>query len=122
MAKKVTVLNIFAYVLYYAAFSGIGSIIAYVAQHIQGHNHVAHSSFNSVWTYLPKDAPNFHKGNAINLAASIVILVLAAGGAVYLKLENDKRDRGERDHRLDGLSEEEVRDLGYRHPKFRYQL
>ncbi|KAF5326743.1 hypothetical protein D9619_004681 [Psilocybe cf. subviscida] len=85
------------------AFSGIGSIIA-------------------VWTYLPKDAPNFRKGNTVNLAASIVILVLAAGGAVYLKLENDKRDRGERDHRLDGLSEEEIKDLGYRHPRFRYQL
>ncbi|KAF5319372.1 hypothetical protein D9619_008618 [Psilocybe cf. subviscida] len=82
----------------------------------------AFGSIIAVWTYLPKDAPNFHKGNSINLAAAILVLFLAGGGALYLKNENDKRDRGERDDRLIGLTEEEIKDLGYRHPKFRYQL
>lgn len=75
-----------------------------------------------VWTYLPTDAPNFHKGNSINLAAALAVIALTAVGMVYLKLENMKRERGERDYRLEGKTEEEIRNLGYRHPKFRYQL
>jgi len=39
---------------------------------------------------------------------------------LYAKWENAKRERGERDHRLNGLSEDEKDQLGYRHPEFRY--
>ena len=48
-----------------------------------------------------------------------VLIVLTA---LYIKWENAKRERGERDHRLDGKSEDEIKNLGYRHPKFRYQI
>ncbi|KAF9484525.1 MFS general substrate transporter [Pholiota conissans] len=87
-----------------AGFGTIGTIIA-------------------VWTYLPQDAPNFHKGHSLNLAAAALAVALVVLGAIYLRWENAKRDKGERNNRLrDGMSQEEIQNLGYRHPKFRYQI
>ena len=78
---------------------------------------------NRVWTYLPQDAPNFHKGHSLNLAAAALAVTLVVLGAIYLRWENAKRDKGERNNRLrDGMSQEEIQNLGYRHPKFRYQI
>ncbi|KAJ3561232.1 hypothetical protein NP233_g10318 [Leucocoprinus birnbaumii] len=74
-----------------------------------------------VWSYLPFDAPNYHIGNSINLAAAVFVIVFTPVGMLYLYLENKRRDRGDRDYRLKG-TEEEIRDLGYKHPGFRYQL
>lgn len=82
----------------------------------------AFGSILAVWTYLPTDAPNYHIGNSINLASAAFVITSTAIGMLYLKLENKKRDRGGRDYRLEGKAEEEIRDLGYRHPSFRYQL
>lgn len=77
----------------------------------------------SVWTYLPEDAPDYRKGNTANLAASSTICVLVTLTAFYIRWENAKRDRGERDYRLNGdLSPEQETQLGYRHPRFRYQI
>jgi hypothetical protein len=50
----------------------------------------------------------------------IGVLVLSLAGIAYCKWENKQRDLGKRDHRLNGLSDAEIRDLGYRHPAFRY--
>ncbi|KAF8954838.1 MFS general substrate transporter [Flammula alnicola] len=89
-----------------AAITGIGTIGSVIA----------------VWTYLPKDAPNFHNGNSVNLAMASVAVLMTFFGALYLRWENAKRDRGERDHRLLGKMEDEIQNMGYRHPKFRYQI
>ncbi|KAF8892195.1 major facilitator superfamily domain-containing protein [Infundibulicybe gibba] len=76
----------------------------------------------AVWTYLPADAPNFHKGNTLNLVSSVVILLLTLVYVVYIRLENARRERGERDYRLEGKTVEEEQELGYLHPRFRYQI
>uniref|UniRef100_A0A8H8CIL2 Major facilitator superfamily (MFS) profile domain-containing protein n=1 Tax=Psilocybe cubensis TaxID=181762 RepID=A0A8H8CIL2_PSICU len=76
----------------------------------------------AVWTYLPTDAPDFHKGNTLNLITSVISCVITALGGVYILWENRKRDRGERDGRLEGKSQHEIEQLGYLHPEFRYQL
>jgi hypothetical protein len=52
----------------------------------------------------------------------VIILVLTVVTMVYMKWENAKRARGERDHRLDGLTPAEKAQLGHLHPKFRYKL
>lgn len=77
---------------------------------------------SSVWTYLPKDAPNYHNGNSLNLASSSAVCVLAIVGALYVRWENAKRARGERNHRLEGKTALEIERLGYLHPEFRYQI
>lgn len=68
----------------------------------------------STWTYISKDAPKYHTGHTINMVGQIAVFLLAAGGIVYSKWENKQRDQGKRDHRLNGLNEDEIRDLGYR--------
>lgn len=53
------------------------------------------------------------------MSTMAVIIVLTA---LYIRWENAKRDRGERDYRLEGKDNEEVKNMGYRHPQFRYQI
>ena len=54
------------------------------------------------------------------MSAEATVCALGVIGICYVKWENAKRERGERDHRLQGISEAEEKVLGYRHPKFRY--
>ncbi|KAL0954013.1 hypothetical protein HGRIS_005169 [Hohenbuehelia grisea] len=74
----------------------------------------------AVWTYLPSDAPNYHIGNSLNLGLTSSICVLIVIGLMYIRWENGKRERGERDYRLLNKTEE-IEQLGYLHPHFRYQ-
>jgi len=75
----------------------------------------------AVWTYLPNDAPNYHHGNSLNLATTSIVCALAIIGYLYCRRENKKRLRGDRNNRLDGLSEKETIELGWKHPGFVYQ-
>ncbi|KAJ3538379.1 hypothetical protein NMY22_g5189 [Coprinellus aureogranulatus] len=79
-------------------------------------------SWRTVWTYAPSDAPDYRKGNLANLSCCSAICVIVSLTALYVRWENRKRDRGERDYRLEGKSKEELRNLGYKHPQFRYQI
>jgi len=81
----------------------------------------AFGSIIAVWTYLPGDAPDYHNGNTLNLATSTASCILTAIAYFHLRAENAKRDRGERDDRLEGKTRSEIEQLGYLHPGFRYQ-
>jgi hypothetical protein len=63
--------------------------------------------------------PQYPTGHSINLAGQICVLVLSVCGIAYCKWENRQRSLGKRDHRLNGASAAEIKDLGYRHPEFR---
>ncbi|KAJ6580638.1 major facilitator superfamily domain-containing protein, partial [Mycena capillaripes] len=76
----------------------------------------------STWTYVASDAPGYHRGNTLNLAGMVAVVVLIVGTIVHMKWENAQRDHGKRDHRLDGLAPIEESQLGHRHPKFRYKI
>jgi len=89
-----------------AAIPGIGAIGAILA----------------VWTYAPGDAPDYRKGNLANLSSDVAIFVIVVLTALYIRWENGRRDKGDRDHRTQGKTESELRNLGYRHPQFRYQI
>jgi hypothetical protein len=69
---------------------------------------------------VPKDGPKYHTGHTINLSGQIAVLFLSIAGIAYCKWENKQRATGKRDHRLNGLTEAQIKDLGYRHPEFRY--
>lgn len=85
---------------------------------------VAMGNFGSViatWSYLPTDAPRYRKGHFINMGAEIIVCLLGIAGILYVRWENRQRDLGKRNHRLQGLTtDEEIDELGYRHPSFRY--
>ncbi|KAF9466150.1 MFS general substrate transporter [Collybia nuda] len=78
-------------------------------------------SIIAVWTYIPTDAPNYHNGNSLNLATSCAASMLTFMLFLFFRWENRKRDRGERDYRLEGKTSAEIEQLGYLHPEFRYQ-
>lgn len=68
----------------------------------------------AVWAYLENDGPEYPIGHTINLSAQVVVLLLTIGGVFHCVWENRLRARGGRDYRLQGLSQDEVADLGYR--------
>lgn len=72
------------------------------------------------WTYVPSDGPAYRTGHTINLVGQIVVVCLSLFGIFYCIWENKLRAAGKRDYRLEGRTEEEISQLGYRHPEFRY--
>ncbi|KAF8518497.1 major facilitator superfamily domain-containing protein [Hysterangium stoloniferum] len=78
-------------------------------------------SLIGVWAYLPRDAPKYRHAHSLNLTGACISFVLVIIGVLYINLENAKRDRGERDHRLSGKSQTDIDDLGSQHPEYRYQ-
>lgn len=49
-------------------------------------------------------------------------LLIFIGAFLYCVRENRLRKAGKRDHRLEGLSEQEVSELGSRHPRYLYSI
>ncbi|KAJ3573726.1 hypothetical protein NP233_g2248 [Leucocoprinus birnbaumii] len=78
-------------------------------------------SIVGMWVFVPSEAPEFRVGNMLNLISGVIMIFSIALEALYLKAENSKRERGDRDDRLSGLAGDEGISLGYRHPSFRYQ-
>ncbi|KAG8162506.1 hypothetical protein KVR01_008271 [Diaporthe batatas] len=74
----------------------------------------------ATWTYIPADGPAYRTGHTINLVGQIVVVCLSLFGIAYCSWENKLRAAGKRDHRLEGRTQEEIDQLGYRHPEFRY--
>ena len=73
--------------------------------------------------YRDGDAPQFYPGHGVVLG--YLVLFLCGGSIVQyflLQHENSKRRRGERDHWVEGLSPNEVEELGDRRPDFIYTM
>ncbi|KAF9884628.1 hypothetical protein FE257_001381 [Aspergillus nanangensis] len=73
--------------------------------------------------YRGEDAPKFYPGHGTVLA--YLLLFLFGGSAVQyflLRRENAKRLRGERDHLVEGLDENQIRMIGDMRPDFLYTL
>jgi sugar phosphate permease len=77
------------------------------------------SAFIGTFIYLQRDSPKYTLGHAVSLGALVITVILAVAQVVYLRWENKKRDRGERDGRL---VQDHGGSLGHRHPNFRYTL
>lgn len=74
------------------------------------------------WTYTAADAPRYIKGHSINLVfgcCAVVLVVLIMGN---LARQNRRKDSGQGDGALNGLTEDEVANLGHLHPEFRYHI
>lgn len=75
----------------------------------------------ATWSFLPSDAPNYHIGNGINLAASGGTLLIALGLLLWMKRDNAKRELRNAEEELMGMSQQEIQDLDYKHPGFRWK-
>ncbi|MCJ1303746.1 hypothetical protein MMC08_006556 [Hypocenomyce scalaris] len=77
------------------------------------------AAFIATFVYLPQDAPHYRVGHSINIGMLGLSLILTTISILYVKWENGKRARGERDGCL-ALGDEGL--LGHRHPSFRYTI
>ncbi|KAH8927917.1 MFS general substrate transporter [Atractiella rhizophila] len=77
-------------------------------------------SIVGTWIYLPKDQPGgYRTGNIVNETAACCLILTSAALAVWIRWENQEREKGKRDHRYN-LPKEEVEVLGSKHPEYRY--
>lgn len=71
--------------------------------------------------YRAQDKPNYYLGHGVVLAYMVVPLLLGGIATHFaLEAENKKRLAGERDHWIEGKSQEEIALLGDRRPDFIY--
>ncbi|KAK6439190.1 hypothetical protein LTR95_004609 [Oleoguttula sp. CCFEE 5521] len=102
---------------------GLNNAAGPAVRAVSGGYIVAIGSFGAIvatWTYLLSDAPRYPIGHTINLVAQVIVACLATFGMFYIMRENRLRAAGKRDHRIEGMSEEDQDELGYLHPEFRY--
>ncbi|KAF9869310.1 MFS transporter [Colletotrichum karsti] len=75
----------------------------------------------STWSYLPWDGPNYHIGNGLNLACASMILIVGFSAWFWMKWDNKKREDRSIEEELAGMSEQEIQDLDWKHPAFRWR-
>jgi MFS family permease len=74
----------------------------------------------SSFLYPKAEGPRFIRGHAVSLGMVSFAMMIYAFMWWFFNRENKKRINGERDARIEDLSEEEIADLGDENPKFLY--
>ncbi|KAF4445789.1 hypothetical protein F53441_10538 [Fusarium austroafricanum] len=74
----------------------------------------------STWSFVKSDAPNYPIGNGLNLATSSTILVVGAATLWWIKRDNQKRASRSAEEELSGMSQQEIQDLDWKNPNFRW--
>lgn len=75
----------------------------------------------STWSFLPWDSPDYKIGNGLNLAAAGTVLVLAILTLFWMNWDNKKREGRSVEEELAGMTQQEVEDLDWKHPAFRWR-
>lgn len=78
-------------------------------------------SLVSTWSFLPTDAPKYRIGCGLNFATSTLILLLAIFGWFWMRWDNRKRDQQRSDSELAGLTTNDIEQLEWKHPDFRWR-
>ncbi|KAI8325595.1 MFS general substrate transporter [Martensiomyces pterosporus] len=80
----------------------------------------AFGGFATSYMYPGRDAPRYIPGHVSNIAICVFVAVATILMRVTLQLSNRHREKSPSD--ISGLTDEQVADLGDRHPAFRYRL
>ena len=75
----------------------------------------------STWSFLPFDKPNYHIGNGLNLATSSTIFLTSVCLLLWMKANNKKREEKVVDVELAGKTQQEIQDMDWKHPSFRWR-
>ncbi|KAI4940808.1 hypothetical protein J4E91_011189 [Alternaria rosae] len=75
------------------------------------------------WTYLPGDSPRYAIGNGINLACALTWTVIAISTKLWMTHDNRKRDKRqvEASTELASFSDDEIPNLEWKHPAWRWK-
>jgi MFS family permease len=72
--------------------------------------------------YIAKEAPNYWTGYGVSLSVLVAAIVAAIVLRIYLKKENNKRDRMSLEEIHTKYTPEQLQDMGDKSPLFRYTL
>lgn len=75
----------------------------------------------SSWSFLPWDGPDYHIGNGLNLATASSLLIVSALTLVWMKRDNKRRAQLDVDAELNNKTQQEIEDLDWKHPSFRWR-
>jgi sugar phosphate permease len=75
----------------------------------------------STWSFLDYDSPNYHIGNGLNLATSSMTLMISIGLLVWMKADNKRRAHEDINDDLAGLTDDQIEDLDWLNPAFRWK-
>ncbi|RWA07634.1 hypothetical protein EKO27_g7470 [Xylaria grammica] len=111
-------------VKYFALFLVVGGgfsvqpiTIAWLANNVSGHYKRSVAAAAQIGLGNDNEAPQFRTGYGVSLGFLGICAVASTVLFVGVKRENEKRDRGERDYRLE---KEDVHNLGDDHPHWRF--
>ncbi|KAH0270491.1 MFS general substrate transporter, partial [Aureobasidium melanogenum] len=76
----------------------------------------------SSFLYPKEEGPRFIRGHAVSLGMVSFAMIVYAFMWWFFSHENKKRINGERDYKIEDMSEEEIADLGDENPKFLYSI
>ncbi|CAH0044472.1 unnamed protein product [Clonostachys solani] len=85
------------------------------------------AAFLASYAYIKTSAPRYVEGHSLNIAFNACLLLVGAASLWWMRRENARRERGDRDHRLHNLppgvsrTEHEMF-LGWDHPRFRFHM
>ena len=75
----------------------------------------------STWSYISSDAPGYPIGHGLNLAAASSILICSTLALLWMKYDNKQRDKKDVDQELEGMTPEEIENLEWKHPGWRWR-
>ncbi|POS71451.1 hypothetical protein DHEL01_v210157 [Diaporthe helianthi] len=75
----------------------------------------------STWVFLPFDGPYYPIANGINLGTSSTWCLVGVGTEMWMRFSNKKRDSKNSLVELSGLNKEEINNLDWKHPDFRWR-
>ncbi|RSL49944.1 hypothetical protein CEP54_012169 [Fusarium duplospermum] len=70
--------------------------------------------------YSSKDGPRFILGHSVSMAMILMAMVLYLAMGMWFRHVNKRRASGNDDHRVEGMTEEEIAELGEDNPEYRY--
>jgi hypothetical protein len=75
----------------------------------------------STWSYLPFDGPDYKIGNGLNLGASSMIFLCSGLLFLFFKWDNARRAKVDVDQALTVKSAQEIEEMDWKHPGFRWR-
>ncbi len=75
----------------------------------------------STWSYLPFNGPDYHIGNGLKLASTSKCSILSIVLLFWMGSDNKKRAKKNIGAEVSDLSIEDLQDLDWQHPAFRWK-
>jgi MFS family permease len=74
----------------------------------------------AMWSYISWDAPDFNIGNGLNLSSAGTFLAVSVVIHLWMLKDNRSRDKRDEEVELEGMSVEEIENLEWKHPAWRW--